>query len=44
MVDEHIQWALEQLEAYENQKIDSPTKSKTDKLIRTIEKMLPRDS
>lgn len=44
MVDEHIQWALDQLDVYEQEQSDSPTKLKTNKLIRTIEKMLPRDS
>ncbi|MCF6194431.1 MAG: tRNA epoxyqueuosine(34) reductase QueG [Kangiellaceae bacterium] len=44
MVDEHIQWALKQLEEYEQDKASSPAQMKTEKLIRTIEKMLPRDS
>lgn len=44
MVDEHIQWALHELIEYRQNKTSSPTKMKTEKLIRTIEKMLPRDS
>lgn len=45
LVDEHINWALEQLSAEGVLILKSdPDNSKTNKLIRSINKMLPRDA
>lgn len=44
MVREHIEWAIEEQESKRNQVNVVTVSTKTDKLIRTVNKMLPRDA